>query len=548
VSERAAREAREVEAEPTPSESRTVSPSAVVALQRSAGNAAVARLLAIGDSDVTAERITKQSRYKRRLNVVISREARRSGLTPDAVRQELVQMTGSGTHEFATPTEAAREAVRRIKKPGPADDLPVRTLVRRALADLTGEALSQTVILERLEAAFGDKKRLHKASKDPEFAEALLEAVRTKQSKSWTQATKVHQAKPATWTNDEMQHWSARHYTSKFQVVLGKDLGEGIFEVQGVEPPPFSELLSSITLATMDRGGATATTASKPGDKLMLTFTSGAATSGHTTGVDWKNIGNVGDTFYGLFYKEEPATGVTPAFIRDAVYYATWPVSEFGEGWASADWLGTAAESQSEGAKVPEGKARQGDLSDVIADIFPEAATRDFSADGGKESAESRSARREKFNAMPNFEVKKHGPMTVKAWLPVNENIEKIKEWRVDTKSGKLVKLDTKLERSEDSPAWALLKYARQLGVVTYELKDREETYTWGSHTIKSEAELEKDTGLFDTLKEAVEKEKLRLSEEASTTQPLIAAPPPPPPPSMGNKTSGVGSGGKKSN
>ena len=91
-----------------------------------------------------------------------------------------------------------------------------------------------------------------------------------------------------------------------------------------------------------------------------MSFTSGAATSVYTTGVDWGHIGNVGDTFYGLFDQDEPATGVTPNFIRDAVYYATWPVSEFGTAWASADWLGTAASSQIEGAKAPEGKARQG--------------------------------------------------------------------------------------------------------------------------------------------------------------------------------------------
>jgi hypothetical protein len=55
----------------------------------------------------------------------------------------------------------------------------------------------------------------------------------------------------------------------------------------------------------MPRTGATPGTAYKSGDTVTMTFTSGASKSGHTTGKDWKNIGNVGDTFYGLFYKKK---------------------------------------------------------------------------------------------------------------------------------------------------------------------------------------------------------------------------------------------------
>jgi hypothetical protein len=403
---------------------------ALLQLQQSAGNAAVARLLTIGGKPVSEERITRQSAYKRRLNAFISSAARDAGFAPEAIRRELVLMTAEGSHAFGSNQDAVEEAVRRR----------IRRLVGGALKDLKGSELSQEEILKRLQTAFGGKERLHTASRHPEFADVLLESIRTKQSTTWQKATEIHQAKPSTWTNDELQHWSARHYTSKCRVILGTDLGGGKFTVQDVLPPPFMELLSSITLATMDRGGSSST-AYKTGDSIMMSFSSGAATSGHTTGKDWKNIGNVGDTFYGLFYKNEPATGKTPAFIRDGVYYATWPVTEFGDSWTSSDWLASASKSQVENAEVPSGKARRGELSDIIADIFPEAATRDLSARGGRELGNDRSQREDAFSSMENFEVKKHGPMKVKEWLPVPESIERIKGWKVNTNNGKFLKL-----------------------------------------------------------------------------------------------------------
>lgn len=63
--------------------------------------------------------------------------------------------------------------------------------------------------------------------------------------------------------------------------------------------------------------------------------------SGHTTAQDWDRIGNVGDTFYSLFFDGESATGIVPAFIKKAKYYVEWTLDEFsGECWASSDWLG----------------------------------------------------------------------------------------------------------------------------------------------------------------------------------------------------------------
>lgn len=511
--------------EPVAPDFGALTPSSVLSLQHGAGNAVVARLLNIAGEDVSADRITRQSRYKRRLNGVISREARAAGLTPDAVRRELVLMTRSdGVPEFPTPTAAVRGAVGRL----------AAERVRRALADLTGDELSQSVILKRLEAAFGGRQQLHHISKNPGFVEALLEAIRTKQSSTWEKATRIQEVGSADWTNDEMQYWNARHYTNKFRVVLGEELEDGTLKIADVLPPPFTELLSSITLATMDRAEATPVERYKPGDILTLTFSSGAATSGHTTGTDWKNIGNVGDTFFGLFYKDEPATNVVPAFIRDAVYYAVWSAEEFGRGWASADWLATAKDSQTEDAKTPAGSARQGELTDIIADIFPDAATRDFTATGGKETEESQTKRRAAFAAMENFEVKKHGPMAVKAWLPVEDNVNQIKKWWVDAKTGALVKLKTKFEGGEVTAASTLLKAARELSLVTHEMQGKEDAYTFDSRVFNGEPDLERDTDLFEKLTRAVEAERARREKETDAMPQAANVPPPPasgPPP-----------------
>jgi hypothetical protein len=397
-------------------------------LQRSAGNAAVARLMTVGGDPLTRQRITRQSAYKRRLNTVISATARDAGLTPDAVRRELVVMTIEDL-TFSTMQQAVDAAIGRR----------LRSLVTGALKDLKGAELSQETILANLETAFGGKANLHTATRHPVFADALLESIRTKQSTSWQKATEIHPVKKSTWTNDEMQDWTARHYTSKFLVVLGPKVREGIFEVADVLPPPFTELLSSATLATMDRPTGGSSTAYKPGDKMLMTYSTGASSSGHTTGNDWKNIGNVGDTFFGLFYKDEPATGKTPNFIRDAVYYAKWPITDFGDAWASSDWLTTADKSQVEDAPTPRGTARKGTLPDIIADIFPEAATR--ALPGGKEGKADAKKRTDAFAFMENFEVKKHGGIGINAWYPVPESIEKIKNWRVDAAKNKFIKL-----------------------------------------------------------------------------------------------------------
>ena len=501
--------------------------------------AAVQRRLFIDNKPVDAAQLTRRSRYRSRLNSVISQEALKLGLTPKAqglVRGPLVQILanmatdtddGDG-RQFATMESAVRAAMLK---------LPIALRVKIALANLRGGDLSQGIILKQLAEWFGGG--LHAATKTPEFAEALLEEIRQKQSTTWVKATTIRQVQKTEWTNQELQYWTARHYTNKFMVVLGQAVdSEGTFAVAGVEPPPFTELLSSITLATMNRTGGTTTTAHKPGDKVMMTFSSGAATSGHTTGIDWTNIGNVGDTFYGLFYGDKPASGLTPGFIKDAVYYAMWPVSEFGSGWASADWLAKASESQTERGATPEGEARQGELADIIADIFPDATTRDLGATGGQEQVESREEREQTFQAMENFEVKRHGPITVKEWLPIEGNIERIKTWRVKPTTGEIVKNDTDIRRHDvvATAGYGLLKEARRLNVFEPGSDVDRDEYRFATKTFSEAtltAQLDVDQELFDRLKEAVDRKKAEEAAKATQVGPVgppPSAPTPPPP------------------
>lgn len=319
--------------------------------------------------------------------------------------------------------------------------------VRNALQEIPTEKLSKETIVSALEKHFKDfKPGLNAATRDPLFSETLLEGIRHRQSEKWIRETEPKKVAPKKWANDELQHWNVRHYTSKLNIVLGDDLGEGIFTVAGIEAPPFNEILSTVTLATMKPGGGIQN-AKRSGDRMLMTYTGGAASSGHTTSLDWANVGNVGDTFYGLFYKDKPATGITPPFITDAVYYAKWSAEAFGIGWASADWLGTAAHSREKNGPTPGGIARTGSLSDIIASIFPEATTRDFSQTGEVETKESEERRKQAFSAMANFEIKKHGPMPVNAWIPVADNINKTRAWWVDTTKGKFVKLKPLLPR-----------------------------------------------------------------------------------------------------
>jgi hypothetical protein len=327
--------------------------------------------------------------------------------------------------------------------------------VENALREVETDNLSKTTILDALERNFKDHgPGLEAATRDPEFSETLLESIRTRQSETWVAATRLRDVPAREWGNQELQHWNARHYTNKVHVVLGEALDNDsrYFSVRDVEPPPFGEILSTATLSVREsssrpetqHSSSEARSPKRSGDRMLMTNSAGSARAGHTTTKDWANIGNVGDTFYGLFYQDASATGQTPNFIKDAVYYAKWSADEFGNGWASADWLSAAAKSRENDGPKPDDIARKGKLSDIVADIFPEAATRDLGP-AHMEIANDRQQREQAFSKMTNFEVKKHGPMEVKAWIPVSDNIERMKRWAVDTQTGKFVKLTQRL-------------------------------------------------------------------------------------------------------
>ena len=346
-----------------------------------------------------------------------------AGLTP-------VPAAPTKTKPVPVSPSTRRFAIQRMQSLAPT----IKNQILSALGDVKQTDLSKEEILKALKKQFGEK--LHEATKDPVFAEALLELIRSKQSLEWQNATKITPVPNQSWKSPvELGKWSVRHYSNKFMVVLGAEtsLGSGLFYIADVEPPPFMEILSSITIATFPPpSGPQAEPNFKPGDKVLMAYSSGAESSGHTTTIDWATIGNVGDTFYGLFYGEEPATGIVPPFIRDAVYYATWPVADAGTGWwASADWLQATKVSNLSAVNLG---SRSGSLADIIADIIPTAATTESGADVKQ--------RESKFQIMDNFEVKKHSPMHVQSWIPLTKTLAKIKTWKINPVKQTFTKLD----------------------------------------------------------------------------------------------------------
>jgi|GEM_PF-3847256 len=212
---------------------------------------------------------------------------------------------------------------------------PISVKIHAALARLTGAALGKEAVLSALSAVFG--AGLHAASQSPEFAEALLEEIRGRQSPPWKTATQIKPAKifGAGKTGDKAieaasirskiaQNWYIRHYTNKFEVVLGPETAPGskIYAVNSIQQPPYRTLLSNISLATLPVSPAApptaAAAAAQPPHSVMMSFSKQAGISGHTTGDDWKNIGNVGDTFFGLFSGIITSTRTRPNSSRMA--------------------------------------------------------------------------------------------------------------------------------------------------------------------------------------------------------------------------------------
>ncbi|MEO1808471.1 MAG: hypothetical protein AAFU33_26935, partial [Bacteroidota bacterium] len=392
----------------------------------------------IAGETITHEMITNEGALGKRLDIIIGGVAE---LDHGLIKKELLQMVDED-FAFDTLQAAVDHAVQRMKLRVARETIPSKVA---AALDIPPENLSKESILAGLKKEFQDYPGgFVAATREPVLAEVLLEQVRLKQSGKWQKVSEIHEVDESEWTNDDLQHWNLRHYTTKLHVTLGQNLGQGYFKVANIQPPPFNELLSTLTLSdSSESEEAQAPPRYRSGETLTMANTTGAASSGHTTGLDWANVGNVGDTFYALFYKDDSVTGKTPGFIRDATYYARWSVDEFGEGWASEDWLGKAKDSRDEKAETLTQPSRKGHIKDIIADIFPEAAKRDLKGKG--ESTSDKKRRESKFSIMRNFEVKKHGPMPVQRWIPLQGTIDKLRGYTVNTNKGVFVKFSALL-------------------------------------------------------------------------------------------------------
>jgi hypothetical protein len=302
----------------------------------------------------------------------------------------------------------------------PVNDVPHNKRVERAMATIpTGTETSEDTVMTALITEYGSAQALVEPSKTPEFASALLESIRLRQSPGWASATEMVKPHSKMGLPGKVEDWTIRHYTNKATVTLADPSDNGLRKVLAVDTPPFNELLSMVTLTAMRMHGM----GNYPlnlGQNQKLHTNSSSKTSGHTSALDWKNIGNIGDTFYALFYKGKSATGVVPAFITDALYYAEWRISDFGEGWASSDWLSTASGSKEEGTKRPSGKAVEGPLEQVIAHQLGKLK---FQARAMEEATAVESSTASTLTAnFENFEVKKHGSVKLQngSWKPAN--------------------------------------------------------------------------------------------------------------------------------
>jgi len=128
---------------------------------------------------------------------------------------------------------------------------------------------------------------------------------------------------------------------------------------------------------------------------------------------------------------------------------------DMGKGWwASSDWLSASKYSQSaKPPMLPKGGAVKGNLVDIITAIFPAAAKGIYEpgpaaaaaapapAAPGTGMLDEEAMVREMhaiFSAnFDNFEIKKHGPLTVSAWLPVPANVAELTGRKIDLNGGK---------------------------------------------------------------------------------------------------------------
>lgn len=121
-------------------------------------------------------------------------------------------------------------------------------------------------------------------------------------------------------------------------------------------------------------------------------------TSGHTNFTDWCHIGNIGDTFYSLFFDGKPATGITPNFISNATCYIEWTLEKFEDCWASPDWLSGIYEP-----------AFSGNCKDVIIASLLNANPKPVQRNAIIKEIVAPSRILKNYT---NYEIKKHGSLT----------------------------------------------------------------------------------------------------------------------------------------
>lgn len=114
--------------------------------------------------------------------------------------------------------------------------------------------------------------------------------------------------------------------------------------------------------------------------------------SGHTTFKDWCSIGNVGDTFYCLFYKNEPVTEAS--FLGSCTHYIEWSLDKFINCWTSIDWLDPTARQL---------QPLSGSILSILRFYFSNGTANIESAKGFFKIPKLF------FGEYNNFEIKKHG-------------------------------------------------------------------------------------------------------------------------------------------
>ncbi len=293
-------------------------------------------------------------------------------------------------------------------------DLEIADGVRTALEPLAQKDLSKERVLENLKEVFGDD--LHQITRKPAFARALLSQIRAKQELEWQTVTEVEALESTTLPEKVANRFELRHYTNKASLTLApesvsvtplfENTAVSVKAIDDVCPPPFEELLSSVSLATLQPSSSSTSEAS-----VLFTNTTGGSTSGHTSALDWNRIGNVGDTFYALFLDGKSATGVVPNFIKDATYYAAWKIQDIPSIWASSDWLSSAGKS-GEALTGLNLKGFEGSATDVVSKILS-----DSKAWTDEDEVEFDAEKVKRWlGSYENFELKIHGPQSVNEW------------------------------------------------------------------------------------------------------------------------------------